>query len=130
MPAHQDSDTSGYFCTKLDTYCNANGLNQPVYHTASDRRGSRTAWSRSVEVGGQVFTARYWWDGTYIHNANEDAAEVALERLEAAQQMLVSQQQQFHQHQQYLQQQYYHSQAALSQNSNSGNNGGWGGQGQ
>ncbi|KAJ5681637.1 uncharacterized protein N7477_001577 [Penicillium maclennaniae] len=40
--------------------------------------GGRTAWSSTVIVQGQSFSARYWYDGQYINNAKEDAAEVAL----------------------------------------------------
>lgn len=28
-----------------------------------------------------MISARYWYDGQYIHNAKEDAAEVALKKL-------------------------------------------------
>lgn len=40
--------------------------------------GGRTAWSSTVTVQGQNISARYWYDGQYINNAKEDAAEVAL----------------------------------------------------
>jgi hypothetical protein len=40
--------------------------------------GGRTAWSASVTIQGHKFAARYWYDGDYIDNAKEDAAEVAL----------------------------------------------------
>jgi hypothetical protein len=40
--------------------------------------GGRTAWSSTVTVQGQNISARYWYDGQYVHNAKEDAAEVAL----------------------------------------------------
>ena len=43
--------------------------------------GGRTAWSSTVTVQGQNIAARYWYDGQYINNAKEDAAEVALTRL-------------------------------------------------
>lgn len=41
-------------------------------------KGGRTAWSSTVTIQGQTFTARYFYDGQYIDNAKEDAAEVAL----------------------------------------------------
>ncbi|KAJ5090515.1 hypothetical protein N7532_009199 [Penicillium argentinense] len=41
-------------------------------------QGGRTAWSSTVTVQGQNIAARYWYDGQYINNAKEDAAEVAL----------------------------------------------------
>lgn len=45
--------------------------------------GGRTAWSSTVCIEGQLqhVPARYWYDGQYINNAKEDAAEVALQRL-------------------------------------------------
>ena len=44
--------------------------------------GGRTAWSSTVTVGGHPnIPARYWYDGQYINNAKEDAAEVALKML-------------------------------------------------
>ncbi|OQE22319.1 hypothetical protein PENSTE_c010G06079 [Penicillium steckii] len=43
--------------------------------------GGRTAWSSTVTVQGQNIAARYWYDGQYINNAKEDAAEVAVKLL-------------------------------------------------
>lgn len=44
--------------------------------------GGRTAWSSTVTVGGHHnIPARYWYDGQYINNAKEDAAEVVLKML-------------------------------------------------
>lgn len=43
--------------------------------------GGRTAWSSTVTVEGQSIAARYWYDGQYLNNAKEDAAEVALQKL-------------------------------------------------
>lgn len=40
--------------------------------------GGRTAWSSSVKLQGRTFAARYWYDGVFVNNAREDAAEVAL----------------------------------------------------
>lgn len=56
-------------------------LPPPVFNIVSDRRGGRTAWSSTVTVDGQSIQARYWYDGQYVHNAKEDAAEVALQQL-------------------------------------------------
>ncbi|KAK6433496.1 hypothetical protein LTR95_010331, partial [Oleoguttula sp. CCFEE 5521] len=39
----------------------------------------RTAWSCQVSVGGQNIQARFWYDGQYVNNAREDAAECALQ---------------------------------------------------
>ncbi|KAJ5389428.1 uncharacterized protein N7496_000496 [Penicillium cataractarum] len=44
---------------------------------ASENAGGRTAWSSNVTVGNKFMSARYWYDGQYINNAKEDAAEVA-----------------------------------------------------
>ncbi|OQE80583.1 hypothetical protein PENNAL_c0045G10704 [Penicillium nalgiovense] len=44
-------------------------------------QGGRTAWSSTVTVQGQNIAARYWYDGQFINNAKEDAAEVALKTL-------------------------------------------------
>lgn len=41
-------------------------------------QGGRTAWSSTVTVQGRNIAARYWYDGQFINNAKEDAAEVAL----------------------------------------------------
>ncbi|CAD0094801.1 unnamed protein product [Aureobasidium vineae] len=41
----------------------------------------RTAWSSVVEVNGCKHQARYWYDGDWVNNAREDAAEVALQRM-------------------------------------------------
>lgn len=40
--------------------------------------GGRTAWSAVCELDGQSVNARYWYDGQYVNNAKEDAAEVML----------------------------------------------------
>ncbi|KAL4733443.1 hypothetical protein BDV11DRAFT_83565 [Aspergillus similis] len=71
---------------RLEMYCKKVGFENPVYNTFSDRRGGRTAWSCQVTVNNQTYVARYWFDGNYIPNAMEDAAEVALKALEPASQ--------------------------------------------
>lgn len=43
--------------------------------------GGRTAWSCVVTVQGANFPARFWYDGQYVNNAREDAAEKALQTL-------------------------------------------------
>lgn len=63
---------------KLQERCRAAQMNPPVFSIVSDRRGGRTAWSSTVVVSGQSISARYWYDGQYVNNAKEDAAEVAL----------------------------------------------------
>ena len=87
--------------------CRSNQFQDPVYNLISDRRGKsgfqacyqkhlvsidvidkvpggRTAWSSTVTVTRanpptqHNLRARFWYDGTYIDNAKEDAAEVAV----------------------------------------------------
>ena len=43
--------------------------------------GGRTAWSSTVLINGQEYSARYWYAGDHANNAREDAAEVALQRM-------------------------------------------------
>jgi hypothetical protein len=44
--------------------------------------GGRTAWSSEISVNGQVFKARFWYNG--FKNAREDAAEVAIKAIQAS----------------------------------------------
>lgn len=63
----------------LEKYCQDQNLGKPVYQMLSDRRDGRTAWSSVVTIRDHApHQARYWYDGRYITNAKEDAAEVAL----------------------------------------------------
>ncbi|RDA93928.1 hypothetical protein CP533_4542 [Ophiocordyceps camponoti-saundersi (nom. inval.)] len=55
-----------------------------LFQLFSDRRGGRTAWSSKVIVHGQTLEARFWYDGKYVNNATEDAAECALKWLIAS----------------------------------------------
>ncbi|KAI9850171.1 MAG: hypothetical protein M1838_006016 [Thelocarpon superellum] len=71
---------------KLEEYCRASQMHLPVYNMVSDRRGGRTAWSSTVTIEGQSVSARYWYDGQYVDNAKEDAAEVALQQLQGVSQ--------------------------------------------
>ncbi|KAJ5309096.1 hypothetical protein PENANT_c020G06112 [Penicillium antarcticum] len=68
---------------QLNAYCSSTKRTPPVFNIVSDRRGGRTAWSSTVTVQGLPGTvaARYWYDGQYVNNAKEDAAEVALKQL-------------------------------------------------
>ncbi|THW40671.1 hypothetical protein D6D25_04748 [Aureobasidium pullulans] len=66
---------------KLVDECRSRGLRAPNFQECSDRRGGRTAWSSVVEVNGCKHQARYWYDGDWVNNAREDAAEVALQRM-------------------------------------------------
>lgn len=42
--------------------------------------GGRTAWSAIANIAslGQKFQARFWYDGQWVNNAREDAAEVGI----------------------------------------------------
>jgi hypothetical protein len=63
-------------------HCRRAQLHPPVFNILSDRRGGRTAWSCTVAIPGQrLVQARFWYDGQYVNNAKEDAAEVALQQL-------------------------------------------------
>jgi len=108
-----DRRAIGPWQTWLEQFCGNNGLRPPVYSIASDRRGGRTAWSAAVEVNGTPFPARYWYDGNYIGNAKEDAAQVALERLEPPHQ--------HEQHQSQYQQQLAQTTGAITQPSQTQN---------
>lgn len=72
------NEPPGTWQQMLDEYCMAQYSASPIYNIISDRRGGRTAWSCVLSVAGHTFAARYWYDGHYMHNAKEDAAEVAL----------------------------------------------------
>ncbi|MCJ1227602.1 hypothetical protein MMC12_004258 [Toensbergia leucococca] len=65
-------------------------MHPPVFNIVSDRRGGRTAWSSTVTISGHHIAARYWYDGQYVNNAKEDAAEVALQHLTTPSQSPVS----------------------------------------
>ncbi|KAL4937982.1 hypothetical protein BDV06DRAFT_64261 [Aspergillus oleicola] len=67
---------------RLEIYCTKAGAAEPKYNTFSDRRGGRTAWSCHVIANGRTYAARYWFDGDFVQNAMEDAAEVALKDLD------------------------------------------------
>lgn len=76
------NEPPGAWQQMLDKYCMAQYSASPNYSIVSDRRGGRTAWSCVLSVAGHSFAARYWYDGQYIYNAREDAAEVALKSLD------------------------------------------------
>ncbi|KAI5198238.1 hypothetical protein E4T38_07601 [Aureobasidium subglaciale] len=67
--------------TNLVDECRRRGFRAPNFQECSDRRGGRTAWSSVVEVDGCKHQARFWYDGDWVNNAREDAAEVALQRM-------------------------------------------------
>lgn len=76
-PKKLETPNKGVWQTRLEDACKEYKITAPKYELASDRRGGRTAWSSSVTVYGSVHSARFWYDGNNIHNAREDAAEVA-----------------------------------------------------
>lgn len=58
--------------------CCVQSLSVLVNPDADNQRvGGRTAWSSRVTIDGHSLSARYWYDGKYLHNAREDVAEVA-----------------------------------------------------
>ncbi|KAH8170398.1 hypothetical protein LIA77_09179 [Sarocladium implicatum] len=63
---------------RLKVCCRDAQIEPPAFQIVSDRRGGRTAWSSRVTVYSQTFSARYWYDGKNLHNAREDAAELAV----------------------------------------------------
>jgi len=73
--------TASSWQEQLQDHCRDLQLRPPVFNIVSDRRGGRTAWSSTVIIEGQQISARYWYDGQYVNNAREDAAEVALQTL-------------------------------------------------
>lgn len=66
---------------RLRDHCLARRLGEPSYQDVSDRRGGRTAWSTVAVVNGSPYAARFWYDGAYMEQAKEDAAEIALRKL-------------------------------------------------
>ncbi|CAO2652983.1 Nn.00g023940.m01.CDS01 [Neocucurbitaria sp. VM-36] len=66
---------------RLRDHCLVRRLGEPSYQDVSDRRGGRTAWSTVAVVNGTPYAARFWYDGAYIDQAKEDAAEIALRKL-------------------------------------------------
>ncbi|KAI9748524.1 MAG: hypothetical protein M1815_003193 [Lichina confinis] len=81
---HRAPVQSSYWQETLHEHCKAAQLHPPVWNLLSDKRGGRTAWSSTVRIQGQEVSARYWYDGGYINNAKEDAAEVALQQLRSS----------------------------------------------
>ncbi|KAJ5890766.1 uncharacterized protein N7473_006994 [Penicillium subrubescens] len=79
----QGSSTAGRpsWQEQLQEHCRRMKLPPPVFNIVSDRRGGRTAWSSNLTIQGEIISARYWYDGQYINNAKEDAAEVAVKKL-------------------------------------------------
>jgi len=81
MSSNQSGGRSLTHQEKLLEYCRVKGISTPTFNIVSDRRGGRTAWSATVTIQGANVAARYWYDGQFINNAKEDAAEVAMMRL-------------------------------------------------
>ncbi|MCJ1486505.1 hypothetical protein MMC06_006682, partial [Schaereria dolodes] len=76
-------------------------MSSPTSPTSSNRsswqemlQGGRTAWSSTVTLSSipTTISARYWYDGQYVHNAKEDAAEVAYRTLTTSSSTNLSQQ--------------------------------------
>ncbi|KZM28239.1 uncharacterized protein EKO05_0011057 [Ascochyta rabiei] len=66
---------------RLREHCQARQLGEIQYQDVSDRRGGRTAWSTIAVVNGSQYPARFWYDGAFMEQAKEDAAEIALRKL-------------------------------------------------
>lgn len=81
MSSNQSNGRTQSHQEKLIDYCRSKGIQTPSFNIVSDRRGGRTAWSATVTIQGTNIAARYWYDGQYINNAKEDAAEVAMMRV-------------------------------------------------
>lgn len=75
---------NGPWQSRLMEYTQRNGLPRPTYTIASDKRGGKTAWGCTVEIGNGTFPADYWYSEDYVHSAREVAASVALKYLEYA----------------------------------------------
>ncbi|RKF56946.1 hypothetical protein OnM2_077054 [Erysiphe neolycopersici] len=82
MVNFDQSSMSGKWQRQLEERCREAQISPPVYQIMSDRRGGRTAWSSTVTVQGRNIAARFWYDGQFLKNAFEDAAELALEHLD------------------------------------------------
>jgi hypothetical protein len=55
-------------------------LQSTIFNTNA-RTGGRTAWSTIAVVNGTPYPARFWYDGAFMEQAKEDAAEMALRKL-------------------------------------------------
>ncbi|TLD30312.1 hypothetical protein PspLS_02587 [Pyricularia sp. CBS 133598] len=77
MPSSSSKKSSATWQSKLEDACREFQISAPKYQLVSDRRGGRTAWSSQVTIYNQTHAARFWYDGKNLHNAREDAAEVA-----------------------------------------------------
>ncbi|KAL8807843.1 MAG: hypothetical protein Q9182_000492 [Xanthomendoza sp. 2 TL-2023] len=84
-PISSNGVRSSTWQDRLQDHCRTQHLPTPIFSIVSDRRGGRTAWSSTVTISGHhVIQARFWYDGQYVNNAKEDAAEVALQSLMAS----------------------------------------------
>ncbi|PSN68806.1 hypothetical protein BS50DRAFT_571984 [Corynespora cassiicola Philippines] len=66
---------------RLREHCTVVRLGEPTWQDVSDRRGGRTAWSSVVVINNVPYSARFWYDGAYMEQAREDAAEMALRHI-------------------------------------------------
>jgi len=77
MDMSSTSEGGGKWQRLLKETCVAKNLPCPTFEISSDRRGGRTAWTAIAVVSGIKVPARFWYDGKFMDNAKEDAAEVA-----------------------------------------------------
>jgi len=80
-PASNGYQDTWFLAGRATAECRKHRLPTPVFNIVSDRRGGRTAWSATVTIQGQNVAARYWYDGQFLNNAKEDAAEVACTKI-------------------------------------------------
>ncbi|KAF2111153.1 hypothetical protein BDV96DRAFT_650260 [Lophiotrema nucula] len=69
---------------RLRVECAVRRYGEPTLQDVSDRRGGRTAWSCIAVIQGTHYQAKFWYDGQFLAQAREDAAEVAYRALTSA----------------------------------------------
>ncbi|KAE8371955.1 hypothetical protein BDV26DRAFT_298325 [Aspergillus bertholletiae] len=77
-PANNANTPRTSWQEQLKSHCRNQKYQEPVFKIYSDRRGGRTAWTCVALVQGMPYPAQFWYDGNFINNAKEDAAEKAL----------------------------------------------------
>ncbi|KAB8231071.1 hypothetical protein ETB97_010349 [Aspergillus alliaceus] len=78
VPPANNGNVRSSWQEQLKEHCRSQKLQEPVFNIYTERRGGRTAWTCVVLVQGRQYSAQFWYDGNYINNAKEDAAEKAL----------------------------------------------------
>ncbi|BAE65438.1 hypothetical protein F9C07_13405 [Aspergillus flavus] len=78
MSANSASAPRTSWQDQLKAHCKNHKLDAPLFNIYTERRGGRTAWTCVASVQGRQYPAQFWYDGNYVNNAKEDAAEKAL----------------------------------------------------